>query len=415
MRFVATSSDARAALRRNMIDQEMTFKKPLGLLALVSFIFISQACVRKPDEPQTTASATPTQESASAQSGQASVPVAGSPSTDDVRVFRGSIGGKHRIEMRLVRNGDRLSGTYAYEKVGTSIDLKGAIDKQGHLTLQEFDTGGKQTGVFKGKWNEDAATATIEGDWRKPNGGEASSFYLTEQHVDFSRSGLKLITEKINEDNRNKKYTIDAEYPQINGSSDYHVEEFNQNVKAMVTKEVTEWKKGAGREPGEKDPVPAASNDYLNIDYNTTLATDDLISIQFVVDTYAHGAAHGSQAVEVVNYSLKSGKPLRLADLFKPQSNYLQAISTYCIKDLKKQARKDNPQEPLLPDDWIEKGAAARANNYKNWNITRKGLLITFDVYQVGPYASGPQQVVIPYSALKEMVNADGPVSQFLR
>lgn len=398
-----------------MIDQEMTFKKTLGLLALASFIFISQACVRKPEEQPTTTSTASTQESASTQNGQASIPLAGSPSTGDVRVFRGSIGGKHRIEMRLARSGDRVSGTYAYDKVGTSIDLKGTIDGRGNLTLQEFDAGGKQTGVFKGKWNGNAASATIEGDWRKPNGGEASSFYLTEQHIDFGNSGLKLVAEKINEDNKNKKYTIDAEYPQINGSSDSHVEEFNQKVRAMVTKEVAEWKKDAGREPGGKDPVPSASNDYLNIDYNTTLATGDLISIQFVVDTYAHGAAHGSQAVEVVNYSLKSGKPLRLADLFKPQSNYLQAISAYCIKDLKKQARKDSPQEPLLPDDWIEKGAAARADNYKNWNITGKGLLITFDVYQVGPYAAGPQQVVVPYSALREMINADGPVAQFLQ
>jgi hypothetical protein len=66
-------------------------------------------------------------------------------------------------------------------------------------------------------------------------------------------------------------------------------------------------------------------------------------------------------------------------------------------------------------NDWIEKGAAAELSNYDNWAITKKGLRITFDPYQVGPYAAGPQQVVVPYSALKEIIKPDGPVKQFVK
>jgi hypothetical protein len=33
----------------------------------------------------------------------------------------------------------------------------------------------------------------------------------------------------------------------------------------------------------------------------------------------------------------------------------------------------------------------------------------------VGPYAAGPQYVSIPYSALKETINPDGPLVQFVR
>ena len=71
--------------------------------------------------------------------------------------------------------------------------------------------------------------------------------------------------------------------------------------------------------------------------------------------------------------------------------------------------------DAMLDDDWIQKGAAPELTNYDNWTITKKGLGITFDPYQVGPYAAGPQHVLVPYSALKEIIKPDGPVGQFVK
>ena len=70
----------------------------------------------------------------SAQGGSAGASQAGgiAPS-DQTRTFRGEIGNQLKIEMRLVRAGDRLSGTYAYEKVGTNINLNGTVDAKGKL------------------------------------------------------------------------------------------------------------------------------------------------------------------------------------------------------------------------------------------------------------------------------------------
>src|SRR5688572_8919840 len=67
-------------------------------------------------------------------------------------VFAGSIGNSNDLQMKLVRTGDDLSGTYSYLKVGKPITLKGTIDKDGNVNLSEYDAAGAQTGVFKGKW-----------------------------------------------------------------------------------------------------------------------------------------------------------------------------------------------------------------------------------------------------------------------
>jgi hypothetical protein len=92
-----------------------------------------------------------------------------------------------------------------------------------------------------------------------------------------------------------------------------------------------------------------------------------------------------------------------LADLFTPNSNYLKVISDYAIKELKK----------LDTVSAVELGAGPKIDNYHSWNITPTGLKITFDPYQVGPYAAGAHEVVVPYSVLKPIIRQDGLLAQF--
>ena len=151
----------------------------------------------------------------------------------------------------------------------------------------------------------------------------------------------------------------------------------------------------------------------LDSDYEIRLATDDLISIAFSESAYERGAAHPNSNTSVLNYDIRNRKKLALADLFNAKSNYLKAISDYCIKDLKQQAKKD--KDSMLSGDMIQSGAAARADNFNAWTITKQGLWITFDPYQVAAYAAGPQKVLIPYPALKDLIKVDGPIAAFLQ
>jgi hypothetical protein len=67
----------------------------------------------------------------------------------ETKHFKGSIGSSLDLQMKLVRTGDQLAGSYFYQKIGTRIDLRGNVDKDGNLTLDEFDPSGKQTGVVQ--------------------------------------------------------------------------------------------------------------------------------------------------------------------------------------------------------------------------------------------------------------------------
>ena len=103
---------------------------------------------------------------------------------------------------------------------------------------------------------------------------------------------------------------------------------------------------------------------------------------------------------------------MRLADLFKPGAKYLKVISDFCIKDLQKQSKA---HDDMLDNESIQDGAGPDIKNYRSWTITKKGLGINFDAYQVGPYVAGPQFVVVPYSALKDIIKPDGPIGSFVK
>ena len=317
--------------------------------------------------------------------------------------------------MKLVRTGDQLAGSYFYQKVGTRIDLRGNIDKDGNLTLEEFDQSGKQTGLFKGLWSVDPndGLVTLAGNWSRPPSEKGSdkktAFSVHEEPIAFT-GDVDLVSKNVKESDKKLMYEISAQYPQLTGGNNPNIEKFNQLARGSVTKKVAAFKKNMEPE-GEEEPRPEGSmGSDLTISYSLALAQDDLVSIEYKVGSYFQGAAHPNTFSEPINFDLKNGKQLKLSDLFKPASKYLQAIATYCIADLKKQAKDKG-----LLDEEIDKGAAPVAKNYQSWTITKRGLGITFDAYQVGPYAAGPQFVLVPYSALKDVINPEGPIAQFAK
>ncbi len=378
---------------------------------LVLCLIISVGC-RKAGAPP------PASAPAQAQTSPATVldhAAGGATPAAQTKHFKGSIGSALDLQMKLVRTGDQLAGSYFYQRIGTRIDLRGNVDKDGNLTLEEFDKSGKQTGLFKGIWTVDPADGMVKlaGNWSKPPGEKDSdkktAFSVHEEPITFT-GDVDLVAKQIKESNKKLMYEIDARYPQLSGGSNPNFEKFNQVVRAPVTKEVAGFKKAMAPEEGEEPPPEGSMGSDLNVSYKVALAQDDLISIEFSIGSYYQGAAHPNTVSEVVNYDLKNGKQLKLADLFKPGAKFLQAIANYCIADLKKQAKDKG-----LLDDEIEKGAAPNAKNYQSWTITRKGLGINFDAYQVGPYAAGPQYVVVPYTNLKDLINPDGPVGQLAK
>jgi hypothetical protein len=384
-------------------------------LFLIILLLASAGC-KKTNAPNQSVASQPTTTASAPE--QYHHPEGGTAQVAETKFFKGSIGSSLGLQMKLMRTNNQLNGNYFYQKVGTRIELRGSVDKDGNVVLEEFDSSGKQTGMFKGIWqlNAEDGLISIAGNWSKPagdKGGEKkTAFSVHEEPIAFS-GGVELIAKQIKENNKQLKYEIAAEYPQLTGSANPNSAKFNEAVRSLVTKKVSEFKKEMAT-PEQQEMSSESMGSDLNIGYTVVLAQDDLISTKIDTGSYYRGAAHPNSYSEVLNYDLKNGQALKLNDLFKPGAKYLQAISSYSIRDLKRQS-KAKGADGMLDDSLIEGGAAPAAKNFHSWTITKKGLGINFDSYQVGPYAAGPQYVLVPYATIKDLINVDGPIGQFVK
>jgi hypothetical protein len=329
--------------------------------------------------------------------------------------FKGSIA-QSKFEMTLRRIGNELNGTYFYSKSGSAnaLTLRGKIDANGNFTMQELDTAGKQTGEFKGAWKEDPNEpgSLLEGEWKKPNAKEGQPFWASEQVVTFS-NGTQITTKHINESLKAKRFDITAEYPELVGGA--NVSGFNQLVKTRVSKETSDVRKQMLSLTAEDLKLqPKGVNTYLEINYDIDYADNDLIGVRFVESSFT-GGAHPNSSFFTITYDLKNGRELKLAELFKPGAKYLQAVSAYAIKDLQGRKMPDSDENMGLAQDIFAEGAMAKAENYRNWIITKKGLMFSFDPYQVGPYAAGPQFVIVPYAVLREIAKPNGVLAKMMK
>jgi len=208
-----------------------------------------------------------------------------------------------------------------------------------------------------------------------------------------------LVSQPFKETNQTPPFTITAQTPQLTGSDDPRLQAFNQRLNDLVSKEVDMW-----RQSFLQNTAPTVNNgSTLDVTYTLVSQIGDLWNFKFDFSFYSDGAAHPGLNSITLNYDLGQGKELALADLFLPNSNYLELLSTYCIAELSKQ--------PFF-DSSFSTGAQPTPENYRNWNITPDGLMITFDEYQVAPYAAGPQTVVVPYRELQALINPQGPLEK---
>ncbi|MBI3173375.1 MAG: DUF3298 domain-containing protein [Chloroflexi bacterium] len=214
---------------------------------------------------------------------------------------------------------------------------------------------------------------------------------------------VRFTTVSASESNDAPKYTITTETPTLEGVDDGRVLEFNVSMQMTVNEMVNGFKDSMKDQPAT--PIVAGSS--FDVKYELLSPSGYIYSVKFNVMGYTDGAAHPYHFSKTVTFNLETGKEVTLDKLFLPGSNYLQILSDISKTDL---SARDIGFDPTFFT-----GADPTPENYKSWNITADGLLITFDEYQVAAYAAGPQTVTIPYSALKDIIDPNGLLGKYIQ
>jgi hypothetical protein len=220
---------------------------------------------------------------------------------------------------------------------------------------------------------------------------------------------IKIITKEIKDSSVELRYHTSASYPQLDGMKDNKIQKLiNSEIYETLKKGINDFKKDMTE--WDLSNIPKDFSSEMEYTYTSYTLNDELFSFAFVVYSYYAGSAHPNHWTISMNFDIKNGMKLAFKDLFNPKVKYLEKISTYCIKDLKLQGEIGGYE---FVEEMLYEGAGPKDSNFMNFNILQKGLQISFDPYQVGPYVMGEHCVIIPYKALYEIINQEGVLSKF--
>lgn len=398
----------------------MHFGQPTKMLleALLIFLIAGQMACRQPAAQSSEVAQNLAAPAAGEQAKAAPALIAAGAPTSFHRALNGNIGGKYELRMELRREGDKVFGSYFYPRPGAIryISLDGTADQQGNVSLEEstfdFNTQAtNKTGEFKGKLDsvlkDEEQLVRFAGQWTRAKDKQSLPFSAQEPVFDLGSLRLKRQTQK--DESKKLRYSVETRLPQLTGDA-ARADKFNQTVRSFTVKQVAAFKKNASEMAADPDLAKLRTADAppntMEIDYTINFANSNFVSLLFSFYEFT-GGAHGNTATAAFNYDLQRGRLVGLGELFKPGANYLKVISDYCVGELKKLNVSD--------DEWIKNGAGPKPENYDSWNITPQGLRITFDAYQAAAYAAGPQEVIVPYSLLKDLIKPDGLLAQFVK
>jgi|688.fasta_scaffold131447_2 hypothetical protein len=349
---------------------------------------------------------------------------------EDIRqvVLTGKIGEKAAVRAVInttpnLEGGTSLDGTYHYLSQRKPIHLSGSLEgDQAFLEESTNRYGETVTGRFEGKWSfgEGPGQTSFQGSWTSGDGQRKLPFSLKEIREDGVASlafysFAEEYARKSGSDEMRREQSLS--FPQLLGESDAL-----QRVNGLIRLLALMQMEGSEENPDVKAPPPTLKalektvraplpdeEEFkdLEVSHFASLTFDESFEVmlnekQVFCMRMAHseytGGAHPNHAAAHVTFDLKSGEELTLDDLLKP--GWRDAVTRMAETMLRKQhGLKDgealNGEGPLFENVF-------ELND--NWFLTPEGLGFSFDPYEIGPYAAGFIEPIIPFPMLQDWV-----------
>jgi hypothetical protein len=195
--------------------------------------------------------------------------------------------------------------------------------------------------------------------------------------------------------------------PQLRGIADEAA--VNARLEARVRDDLRRYLDVAGRDGVLS--VPEGAFAAYTVEASAVLLRPEVVSLRLDVSDYA-GGAHGGARVVSITVDPRTGRDLALSDLFAPGTDVLATIAPLARAQLRQWfADHGLAGDGPVDDETFAAGTDPTAENYGTWFPTAEGLLVVFGQYQVGPYAIGMPEVLVPWSQLRPYLAADGPVA----
>lgn len=168
-------------------------------------------------------------------------------------------------------------------------------------------------------------------------------------------------------------YSIDASYPQFGIAS------VDAEIKKTVESALAEFRTYSPNPPESATPKNSYYGKYENVYQGGDVVSVSMISSE---DT---GGAHPNTSIITINVDPRTGAILTLDNALSLIGKNLPQVATESQTQVKAE---------LGADALFVEGFAAKPENYSMFRVTNNSVIFVFNVYQVAPYAAGPQEAV---------------------
>jgi hypothetical protein len=210
---------------------------------------------------------------------------------------------------------------------------------------------------------------------------------------------------------KTKEYDVDVSYPEFLPSTVAH--DANSFLASLFKKRVDDFKKEsiASLKDAPKELLERGVVAYYDVSFTEEASTTRYSSIIVASEYYAVGSAHPGHSIDTFIFDKKARRLVAPSELFVASSSYLELLSKLSRADFDARNTKSDADHIIIDTSSANTGFEPTKENFSKVLPLQDGLMIYFNEYQIAPYAAGPQQAVIPYSTLKDIINPDGILS----
>jgi hypothetical protein len=319
---------------------------------------------------------------------------AGAHSSGGLTVLRGVVRGLGPVSVYVMpKGGDSLGGSLVYPRPS---------DTEGLHAYEVLQVAGKQREELiwlnlgsrydvKGELRGTLTDGGFRGEWRDAQGIPRHQVQLERTQLPYS-----LITRVYSKVTKPNPLSLDLHVQwteMVDPSPPALRDAFNRTVHAEAEKGWTSFERQFEEEQRMlgNEELPEYARARTMDQYDELIYADERLICMRQFASFYMGGAHPMWGMQTKIFDVQAARFIEADELFADGRRPLAFLSTYCRPLLSKlmQAPPD--------DDMLLAGTAPDTANFHQLLPTAEGLLVQFNPYEVGPYAAGAPELLIPW------------------
>jgi hypothetical protein len=212
---------------------------------------------------------------------------------------------------------------------------------------------------------------------------------------------------------KKEAYEVEVMYPLFQEEGSDAVNAIIQDIYRTKITNFIEGAKSTFVEAQKYPDAPKVPSYYIS-SFEVVAQTERYVSLLSTEEFYTLGAVHPAHGRLTFIFDKKTKTLVEPPLLFNTTSDYLKILSTLSKASFDER-KKTTTDAPVIDTSSTNNGFDPINSNFSKMLPTPEGLVIYFDEYQIAPYADGPQEVVIPYEKLRDVIDKNGVLGEMIK